>query len=108
MQEKWCKGVNVMKKAAIIGILLIAVYGSFKFGTAQAQVKGLSSNVTERVLTHVVSVSVDGGKFIRVQNINADSDIIILDPIKGVKVGDRVQVDFNQDEVVATKIVGDN
>jgi hypothetical protein len=96
-----------MRKILLTGALLIGLTGAFftggKYGSTD-----MNSQITERVLTHVVSTSVDGGKFIRVQNVNADSDIIILDPIKGVHVGDRVQVDFNQDEVVQTKIVGDN
>jgi hypothetical protein len=94
-----------MKKLLIAFLLIGSLFVAFKVGAQVGQVEGKAkaNTITERVITRVVTTKADKYGQITVVNIHNSHDVIAIDAIKGVKVGQGVQVDFTHDTVTHTK-----
>lgn len=67
-----------------------------------------ADRVTERVVTKVTMLDNDKDGFIEVTNVNNPKDTIEIEKIDGIKLGQRVRVDFDNDYVIATKIIDES
>lgn len=67
-----------------------------------------ADKVTERVVTRVTTLDADNDGFIEVTNVNNSNDTIAIEKIDGVKLGQRVRVDFDNDYVIATKLIDES